>query len=274
MLASLDNGLIFKKAFTDMFVFKAFIKDILGLEVEVSKIETEKAFIPKEGNIAFRYDIFAETIDKRFIIEIQKVDYDYNFDRFLHYHLSAITELQKNSGDYRINREVFTVVVVTAPYVIDDKQGFPIKSEVLVSNLDPKDLEGKIIPIYGHRLVFLNPNNRKISTPQNYKDWLDLFYESIHHAENPDINYANEGIRRVADLINYDKMDPYELNESKIAVAKEKTKIIHEEKTKREVKIDVIKKILEQDILTIEKITEIFEVSEEFVIKVKSGFFD
>ena len=32
MLGSLDNEVIFKKAFTDKIVFEAFVKDILGLD--------------------------------------------------------------------------------------------------------------------------------------------------------------------------------------------------------------------------------------------------
>lgn len=101
-LARLDNEVFFKKAFTDEIVFKAFVKDMVGIEVQPDKIETaaaaaEKAFQPKLGNINFKYDIFAEDSKKRIVIEIQKVEYDraanrHNFDRFLHYHLQAITE--------------------------------------------------------------------------------------------------------------------------------------------------------------------------------------
>jgi len=76
MLASLDNETIFKHAFTDQTVFKSFVKDIVGIDIEVDKIETEKKFEPKVGNIDFAYDIFAESKDHRVIIEIQRVDYD------------------------------------------------------------------------------------------------------------------------------------------------------------------------------------------------------
>ncbi|MBP7533878.1 MAG: hypothetical protein KA783_05495, partial [Chitinophagales bacterium] len=62
MLARLDNEVFFKKAFTDMIVFKAFVKDIIGIDVSPEKIETEKAFQPKLGNINFKYDIFAEDV--------------------------------------------------------------------------------------------------------------------------------------------------------------------------------------------------------------------
>lgn len=81
MLASLDNETIFKHAFTDKTVFKSFVKDILDIEIEVDKIETEKRFDPKIGNIDFAYYIFAESTDNRVIIEIQKVDYESQRDQ-------------------------------------------------------------------------------------------------------------------------------------------------------------------------------------------------
>ena len=81
------------------------MKDIIGIEVEPAQIETEKAFQPKLRNIAFKYDILAEDIKKRIIIEIQKVEYDHhNFDRFLHYHLQAITKQQRSAEDYSVKK--------------------------------------------------------------------------------------------------------------------------------------------------------------------------
>jgi hypothetical protein len=75
MLAPLDNGTIFKKAFTNKTVFISFVKDILGIDIDVDKIETEKKFEPKVGYIDITMDIFAESVDHRVIIEIQRVDY-------------------------------------------------------------------------------------------------------------------------------------------------------------------------------------------------------
>ncbi|MBK9460016.1 MAG: hypothetical protein IPN94_11445 [Sphingobacteriales bacterium] len=55
------------------------------------------------------------------MIEIQKVEYDHNFDRFLHYHLQAITEQQRTSEDYTVEKTVYTIVLMTAPYKINAK---------------------------------------------------------------------------------------------------------------------------------------------------------
>jgi hypothetical protein len=97
MLGNLDNQVIFKKAFTNITVFKAFVRDILGIEIEVDKIETEKKFDPKIGYVDFELDIFAESIDKRIVIEIQRVEYDHHFD---HQHRFAIDSgtLCRNGG--------------------------------------------------------------------------------------------------------------------------------------------------------------------------------
>ena len=76
-LSRLDNEVFFKKAFTDKLVFTQFVKDVIGINIKVGKIETEKRFKPKIAYIDFAYDIFTESKDSRIIIEIQRVNYDY-----------------------------------------------------------------------------------------------------------------------------------------------------------------------------------------------------
>ncbi len=222
-LGSLDNEVIFKKAFTDKLVFTSFVHDVLGLDVEVDKIETEKKFEPKVGYIDFELDIFAETVDKRIVIEIQRIEYDNNFDRFLHYFLMAIAEQQKRSRAYGIGQTVYVIVVLTTPYKISEKNGQPIKDEVLLMRLNPKTLDGQERDLYGHQFVCLNPNHQDDTTPQPIRDWLQLIYQSIHNPENPTINQLNEGIRRAADLISFENLTPEERRFSK---DKESAKIV------------------------------------------------
>lgn len=216
MLAHLDNETVFKKAFTNKAVFKAFVKDIVGITIEVDKIETEKRFKPKVGNIDMVFDIFAESTDKRVVVEIQRMDYDYHFDRFLGYFTSAILQQQRRAPDYTIGRQVYMIIVLTAPYKIDPVTHAILKDEVLISSCDPRNLQDESIPIYGHKLIFLNPNFRKENTPANYRDWLDLIYESIHNPEDYKVNLANEGIRLAVELIDFDNLDPEEVRLSKI----------------------------------------------------------
>jgi predicted transposase/invertase (TIGR01784 family) len=223
MLANLDNEIIFKKAFTDKTVFKSFVRDILGIEVEIDKIETEKKFKPKIGYIDFELDIFAETIDKRICIEIQRIEYDHHFDRFLHYFLMLIAEQQKNSKEYYLEQTVYVIIVLTAPYKISEKNGKPILDEVLLLNLNPQTLQGEIRELYGHQFVCLNSNHQNSETPKPIKDWLDLIHQSIHSPERPVLNLQNEGIKKVTELINFENLSPEERTQAK---NKEAAKIV------------------------------------------------
>lgn len=215
MLGKLDNQVIFKKAFTDKIVLEAFVKDVLGIEFEAATIETEKQFSPKVGNIDFKLDIFAESKDQRVVVEIQRVQYDRNFDRFLHYFLMTIAEQQRSSVPYRIERTVYVIVVMTAPYKFDTKKGEAVRDEVLLLRLNPKTLSGIEREIYGHQLVCLNPNHPSEDTPPQIRDWLDLIYQSIHSPERPVLNEANAGVQRAAALIRDENLTPEEFAASK-----------------------------------------------------------
>jgi hypothetical protein len=248
MLGNLDNEVIFKKAFTDKTVFKAFVRDVLGIEVEVDKIETEKKFEPKIGYVDFELDIFAETTDKRICIEIQRIEYDVHFDRFLHYFLMLIAEQQKGSKYYGIERTVYVIVVLTAPYKINEKNGNPILDEVLLLKLNPQTLQGEIRDLYGHQFVCLNPNHPNDETPKQIRDWLDLIYESIHHPENPNLNTENEGIKKAAELISFENLTPTERMHAK---NKEGAKIViatSEKYAKEEKAIEIAKKLIKRNL--------------------------
>ncbi len=245
MLGNLDNEVIFKKAFTNKFVFKAFVRDILGIEIEVDKIETEKRFEPKIGYIDFELDIFAESIDKRVVIEIQRVQYDHHFDRFLHSFLMLIAEQQKRAKEYSIDQTVYMIVVLTAPYTINQKNGKAVLDEVLLVNLNPQTLQGEIRDLYGHQLFFLNPNHLDKTTPKSIRDWLDLVYQSIHNPERPILNIENEGIMKAAELINFENLTPEERTlaknkeAAKIVLSKEREAGIEEGKIEEKIEIAI-----------------------------------
>ena len=244
MLANLDNEVIFKKAFTDKTVFTAFVRDILGIEVVVDKIETEKKFLPKIGYVDFELDIFAETVDKRICIEIQKVEYDHHFDRFLHYFLMLIAEQQRNSKEYNIDLTVYVIVVLTSHYTINEKNGKPILDEVLLINLNPQTLTGEVRDLFGHQMVCLNPNHPDKNTPQQIRDWLDLIYQSIHSPQRTTLNTANEGIRKAIELISFDNLTPEERTKAKNKEAGRVTMAKMENSAKKEEKIEIAKKML------------------------------
>jgi predicted transposase/invertase (TIGR01784 family) len=274
MLAPLDNRTVFKTAFTDKTVFTRFVKDIIGIEIEVDTIETEKKFDPKVSSIDISLDIFAESTDHLVIVEIQRIDYDYNFDRFLHYFMMAIAEMQRSSKQYAIDRTVYTIVVLTAPYKYDKEEHRVIQDEVLITSLDPRNLEDKVVSIYGHKLIFLNHHYRNDNTPANYRDWLDLFYESIHNPENYKLNLENLGVRRAVELIDYDKLSPEQMHQLKVdtqrkvvlELEREEGEKIGEQRGEQRKAVDVAGKLKRKG-MDVDTIAEITGLSNEEIEK-------
>ena len=268
MLGNLDNEVIFKKAFTNKIVFKAFVRDILGIEVEIDKIETEKKFLPKIGYVDFELDIFAETTDKRICIEIQRVEYDHHFDRFLHYFLMLIAEQQKSAKEYNIDLTVYVIVVLTAPYTISEKNGKPILDEVLLLTLNPQTLKGEVRDLFAHQFLCLNPNYQDKETPKEMRDWLDLIYQSIHNPQRPILNTENEGIRKAIELISFENLTPEERTAAKNKEAAKIVLVKTEQIAKQEQKIEIAKKLIKRN-LTNEEIAEDTDLSVEEVEKLR-----
>jgi predicted transposase/invertase (TIGR01784 family) len=241
MLGNLANEVIFKKAFTDKFVLQCLVRDLFNVDFVPETVETEKRFEPKIAHIDFKYDIFAQSKDQRVIVEIQKVDYDYNFDRFLLYHNMAIAEMQRNSKEYKTDKVVYTIAVFTGKYVGTERNGKVVESDILFHHSNLFDLEGKEFDVFGHKLIFLNHHYIKDTTPQGYKDWLSLVNESIKNPENPSINLANQGIKKVAELIDYEKLSPEEIRESKNRSAAESAKKVYEQEAQLREKIEIAK---------------------------------
>ena len=119
MLANLDNGVHFKRVFTDVEVFAAFVRDVLGIEINIDKVETEKVLPSPVSAIKFRMDLFAEDKQQRAVVEIQKVDYDYSYDRFSHYFMANRLAMQQSSADYsydNFDHSAFSVLPVLTPF--------------------------------------------------------------------------------------------------------------------------------------------------------------
>ena len=257
MLAPLDNETIFKKAFTDKEVFQQFVKDIFDIDIVVDKIETEKKFEPPISPINFELDIYAESLDHQFIIEIQKIDYDYNFDRFLHYFLTLIANQQRSASEYNFIQRVLGVVVFARPYRFDQKDGQPIRDSVMIMEFNPKNLKGNMIKLYEHSMVFLNPSTKykDTDTPKNYQDWLDLLHASIKEPVNYRLNLNNKGIAKVVNIIDYDKLDPVTLQKMKEDESRKSMLKLVERDSKKEIAIELIKEGLSN--ITISKVTKL-----------------
>lgn len=246
MLGNLDNEVIFKKAFTDKFVLKCLVKDLFGVDFEADTVETEKRFEPKISSIDFKYDIFAQSKDRRVIVEIQRIDYDsngcrYNFDRFLLYHNMAIAEMQRTSKEYKTNRIVLTVVFFTGTYVAKDLHGNAVAKDILIYNSNLFDLEGREYEVFGHKLIFLNHNYVEATTPQSYRDWLVLVRESIRSPQEPQVNLSNAGIRKVTEIVDFTRLTPEELTETKNRNAAESAKKLYQQEAAVQAQMEIAK---------------------------------
>ncbi len=246
MLGNLDNEVIFKKAFTNKFVLQCLVKDLFGVDFEPVKVETEKRFKPKIAHIDMKYDIFAESKDARTIVEIQKVEYDYNFDRFLLYHNMAIAELQRTAKAYKTDKVVYTIVVFTSPYdKIKERNGDKIEYPVLVNKSNVFNEDNVEIDTFGHQLIFLNHIYIAKTKNQLYRDWLQLVKESIENPAAPKLNLNNQGIRKVSELIEYDNLTPEEVTANKQRNAAEEIQQFNEEKARAEEKIGIALNMIE-----------------------------
>jgi hypothetical protein len=129
---------------------------------------------------------------------------------------------------------------MTAPYKINEKTREFYRDEVLISTLNPKNLKGIERKLFNHELIYLNPNYKGEDTPQKYRDWLDLIYESIHNPENPNVNIQNEGVKRAVEIVSYENIDPYEWEESKKEAGRRKVLKLEIE----EAKINIARKMI------------------------------
>lgn len=207
MLAPLHNTVIFRKLFRDPEILTAFIKDLTGIELHITaeNIEIEKRFPVPLGAIDVAFDIFVDAPDQRIVVEVQKVRYGYHYDRFLHYHSAAIMELQKSYRDYAINKTVYTVVWLTA------RSSDPIfRKGLITTSYDSVASDGEKLPIFPHRMYFINPAYLDSSIPSALSDWLQLATESINNPSHPHINLSRAVLQKATDLIADDTLTPVE----------------------------------------------------------------
>ena len=224
-VAPLRYDVIFKKAFCDPEIFTAFIHDVLGITIEIEKVETEKTFTPPIGRVASRFDLFAQDLKNRVIVDIQHVRYadHYSFpekfhttffsarmgqnfsgdlyDSFLHYHCAAILDQVINSENYRPTLAVYSVVVLTS----GDKH----KKDSLLIDFDPKDWDGKGIGEIPHKVLYLCPKYVNDRTPEPLRQWLRAIDDTLDQRVEEN-DYQHPQIRRVFDLIESDRILPEE----------------------------------------------------------------
>ena len=200
-VASLRYGVIFKKAFSQPDIFKAFVKDFLGIELNIDKVETEKSFPIPIGNVDTRFDLFAEDKLNRVIVDIQHVRYGDHYDRFLHYHCAALLEQVASSKDYRPSLKVFTIVVLTS--------GDRHQVDLAIIDFDPKTFDGEPLHEIPHKVLYACPKYVTQNTPEPYREWLLAIADSLDE-EVDETAYQRSEIQQVFDLIARDLISPQE----------------------------------------------------------------
>ena len=198
-VAPLRYDVIFKKAFGDVEVFKAFVKDFLDIDLNIQQVETEKKFIPPIGNVDSRFDLYAEDLENRVIVDIQHRRYDDHYARFLHYHCAALLEQISSAKNYSPALTVFTIVVSTS--------GTQEDVAIAEINFDPVELFSRQrlhkIP---HRLLYLS-SKYWTTLPEPYQQWLHLIQDSLDEQVDEALYHKPE-IIKVLNLIKTDGLTP------------------------------------------------------------------
>ena len=201
-VASLRYEVIFKKAFTNIDIFKAFVKDFTGAELDIDMVETEKRFDTPIGRVDSRFDLFAQDKQNRTIVDIQHVRFPDHCDRFLHYHCAAIMEQVRSAEKYEPNLRVFTIVVLTS----GDKH----KTDIAQIDFDPKNLAGEPLNEIQHKILYLCPKYVTDQTPEPYREWLRAINDSLD-TEVDETAYQRPEIKKIFELIEEDQTSPEEL---------------------------------------------------------------
>jgi predicted transposase/invertase (TIGR01784 family) len=238
-VASLRYGVIFKKAFSQPDIFKAFVKDFVGVELNIDQVETEKSFDPPISRVDSRFDLFAEDKQNRLIVDIQHVRYGDHYDRFLHYHCAALLEQVVSSQDYRHQLQVFTIVILTS----EDRH----KVDLAMVDFDPKTFEGKPLKEIPHKIIYVCPKYVTDKTPEPYREWLLAIDDSLDE-EVDETAYQHPSIQRIFDLIARDLISPQDWAQMKDEYSMELLQQEKSEKARLAEKQEIAQKLLAKGI--------------------------
>lgn len=205
----LKYGAMFKRAFSDPEVFTAFANDILGIQLNISEVHTEYEYPQPIGFVRSQYDLFAEDVDQRIIVEIQQVKEGDFFDRFLYYHLISLVEQVGGFQAYGFERTVYTIVVLTS-VPRDGSMNF----SCAISDMSPVTEQGETLDVYPHRLLFLCPRQVNDKTPPAIKKWLDFIADSLDGEMNT-ASYPENMWQKILAMIQKKTIDPQLLSEIK-----------------------------------------------------------
>lgn len=206
---SLKYGPIFKRVFGRPEVFNSFTSAVLGIPIKVERIETEYEYPKPVGFVKSRYDLFAEDVERRTIVEIQQVKEPDFFDRFLYYHLISLVEQVKGFKYYSFDQTVYTIVVLTS---IPKDQSIDYSYAHADSSLINE--RNEVVPVYPHRLIFLAPRLVNENTPPSIRPWLEFIRDSLD-GKMDETCYAVEPFHGMLEQMREFNLSPDELSKIK-----------------------------------------------------------
>ncbi|WP_417909472.1 PD-(D/E)XK nuclease family transposase [Candidatus Electronema sp. PJ] len=213
-VAPLRYGVIFKKAFGDPEIFTAFVRDFIGVDIEISKVETEKSFHPPIGPVDAHFDLFAEDSKNRIVVDIQHDRLTDHYDRFLYYHCAAMLELTAHTKTYRPDIKVYTLVVLTS--------GDRHHADIAVIDFDPKDLHGRPLKEIAHKIIYICPKYVSEETPGVCQEWLRAIDDTLDEQVD-ETQYKNPVIHKVFNCIEESQVTPQERAKMKDEAARKET---------------------------------------------------
>jgi len=167
-------GPIFKRAFSKPHIFREFVHAVTGVEVNVDRIHTEYEYPERIGNVNVMYDIFAEDEEQRIIVEIQHMEEEDFYNRFIYYHYIGILEQVSSFDSYEPPRTVYTIVVLTSvPRDGSVDYSYGVHPAAIFDEFN------QIHKVANHQLIVLNPRNVNPQTPEAVKPWLELIADSL-----------------------------------------------------------------------------------------------
>ncbi len=199
-VAPLRYSVIFKKAFSEPEVFKGFVRDFLGVKLEINRVETEKSF-PKPV-VDSHFDLFAEDTSNGVIVDIQHVRHGDPYRRFFHYHCAALLEYAAKFTEYNPKLTVFTLVVL----ISGDKH----KNDMAVIDFAPKTLKGRPLKGISHKVIYISPKYLNDDTPEPCREWMQAIQDS-QDGQVDETKYTVSEVLRVFDLIEQDTISPEEM---------------------------------------------------------------
>jgi predicted RNA binding protein with dsRBD fold (UPF0201 family) len=200
-VAPLRYDVIFKKAFCVPEIFTAFVRDFVGIEIEIDTVEKDKACEPAIGNVVTKFDLYAEDKKNRVIVNIEHEGYLSDYERAIYSHAALLTQKTDNRNLDHPEWKIFTLVVFTS----GDKH----QSDISITELTPKNLKGEPLEESHYKVIYICPKYLKDDTPEEYREWMEAIEDTLDEQVD-ESHYTRPEIQRIFKLIEKDKVTPQE----------------------------------------------------------------